>query len=260
MQNFKRISHDVDVTPFVDELNYAIDNNLIHTLFTQEKDAHSSRREEEFNSVFNTKYFYHHEDSIWEDLISDYSFTLTNPQTRLASIMHSSFLTPRNAYNSFPVLISFLKAFAEKRHASLQRVVIARLFPFGQVKPHADSGLYWKMRDRYHLVLEAKEGSIFISGGERQKFVEGEIWWFNNHVEHEVVNDSPHQRTHIIFDLLPNTQFSLMHKIKFSLYQAFFSLYFSVHGEKKFNAYIDGNPRTRAILVSYPFDVTRGIQ
>ena len=43
-----------------------------------------------------------------------------------------------------------------------------------------------------------------ISGGQKQIYREGDVWWFNNRVPHETFNDSDEERAHLIFDILPN--------------------------------------------------------
>jgi hypothetical protein len=78
-----------------------------------------------------------------------------------------------------------------------------RLNPNGKVYPHIDEGEYYKVRDRYHLVLSSPGGSHMNSGGETVVFQDGELWWFDNQAVHDAFNPSPHGRIHVIFDVLP---------------------------------------------------------
>ncbi len=55
--------------------------------------------------------------------------------------------------------------------------------------------------DRYHFVLASGAGSIFRCGDETVTMMPGEVWWFNNSVEHEVINNSGVDRIHMIADI-----------------------------------------------------------
>ena len=105
-------------------------------------------------------------------------------------------------YILFPILTAWVESFA-KELGELARLMIVSLQPEGKVYPHTDFGEYYKARDRYHLVLQSKSGSEMFSGDEKQTFKEGELWWINNKIKHEVSNPSKYPRIHIIFDVLP---------------------------------------------------------
>ena len=83
------------------------------------------------------------------------------------------------------------------------RISVVRLNPHGKVYPHVDEGDYYKVRDRYHLVLRSPGGSSMNSGGEEVVFRDGELWWFNNKAVHDAFNPSAEGRIHVIFDVLP---------------------------------------------------------
>jgi hypothetical protein len=106
----------------------------------------------------------------------------------------------------FPRLMQFLAKFARDQDKKLQRIMIVRLKPNGQVYPHIDAGSYYAARDRFHLVLISPCGSCFKSGPESVIFQEGDLWWFNNKVIHSSRNDSDVWRVHVIFDLLPRSR------------------------------------------------------
>jgi hypothetical protein len=105
----------------------------------------------------------------------------------------------------FPACVAFLGDFAKQMNAQLSRATIVRLKPRAKVLSHFDMGSYYFIRDRYHLVLYSKAGSILISGDEQVTMQPGELWWFNNKQYHEAYNDSDDWRIHYIFDLLPAT-------------------------------------------------------
>jgi hypothetical protein len=71
------------------------------------------------------------------------------------------------------------------------------------VLPHIDRGEYYRLRDRYHLVIRSEHGSLLNAGGESARLHEGELWWFDNKAIHDACNDSAADRIHLIFDLLP---------------------------------------------------------
>ncbi len=82
------------------------------------------------------------------------------------------------------------------------RAAIVRLRPHGRVYEHIDRGIYYQLRDRYHLVLRSRVGSRLRAGPEEIRMQEGELWWFDNCLPHEAFNDSDEPRLHLIFDIL----------------------------------------------------------
>ena len=105
----------------------------------------------------------------------------------------------------FPHCVGFLEGFASEMNAYLSRAMIVRLKPNAEVFRHVDAGSYYFIRDRYHLVLHSKSGSVLISGDEQVRMQPGELWWFDNKQYHEARNDSDEWRIHCIFDLLPKS-------------------------------------------------------
>ena len=102
----------------------------------------------------------------------------------------------------FPRAVGFMTEFAAEMNCLLSRAVIVQLKPGSRVSPHIDEGSYYFLRDRFHLVLQSSTGSLMMSGGERVRMREGELWWFDNKQFHESLNDSDEWRIHYIFDLL----------------------------------------------------------
>lgn len=94
----------------------------------------------------------------------------------------------------------------------LGRALIAKLRPGIGIAPHADiipqiseeskkmipPAIYY---DRYHIVLQSKPGVIFRCEDEQVYMATGELWWFDNTKEHEVVNNSDDDRIHLIVDI-----------------------------------------------------------
>ena len=81
----------------------------------------------------------------------------------------------------------------------LGRVFISRIKPGSSIPPHSDRippaeeafpdrivpAVYYK---RYQIALKASPGIVFQAGAESVFMAPGEIWWFDNCVEHTVIN------------------------------------------------------------------------
>ncbi len=120
--------------------------------------------------------------------------------------VHESRYTTGSA--NFPIARAFLESFAAEQDAELGRAKVVRLMPGRRVFPHIDRGEYYRLRDRYHLVLRSQAGSYLKSGDEEVRMQEGELWWFDNKAVHEAFNDGQVERIHMIFDLLPRARFA----------------------------------------------------
>lgn len=107
---------------------------------------------------------------------------------------------------NFPLASGFLCRIAREQDALLSRAKIVCLPAGRRVYPHIDRGDYYRVRDRYHLVLRSSRGSWLKTGDEELRMQEGELWWFDNKQMHEAFNDGQQDRIHMIFDLLPLTR------------------------------------------------------
>jgi hypothetical protein len=96
-----------------------------------------------------------------------------------------------------PLVMSVFNAVAGIR---LGRVLITRLHPGGKIEPHIDGGSHAEYYSRHHVVLQSAPGSIFRCGDESVQMETGQVWWFDNSKEHEVVNNSATDRLHLIID------------------------------------------------------------
>jgi aspartyl/asparaginyl beta-hydroxylase (cupin superfamily) len=114
---------------------------------------------------------------------------------------HPSCRTPHA--DRCPRIYSWVAQFVKELGGDLSRFSVVRLNPHGRVYPHIDEGDYYKVRDRYHLVLRSPGGSQMNSGSEEVVFRDGELWWFNNKAVHDAFNPSDEGRIHVIFDVLP---------------------------------------------------------
>lgn len=118
---------------------------------------------------------------------------------------HNQYVLPNGMYSAqLPYLMNWLQEFAVTTgNGTLQLARVVRLEARGQVYRHRDRGLYYLIRDRYHLVLRSLSGSRMQCEDRFSVWRSGELWWFNNHVPHQAFNDSVDERIHVIFDVLP---------------------------------------------------------
>lgn len=123
------------------------------------------------------------------------------PGAKNANDVHASRRT--RAAERFPRTLAFCESIANELGATLGRATLVTLLPKSRVYPHIDTGAYYRIRDRLHLVLRSPEGSPLTAGEETVVMREGELWVFNNKVRHSAENRSEEPRVHLIFDLLP---------------------------------------------------------
>ncbi len=123
------------------------------------------------------------------------------PGAKNANDVHES-RTARSAAG-FPTALAFCEEIAGLQEGRLGRATLVALQPRGWVRPHIDAGAYYRIRDRFHLVLRSQGGSPLTSGGETVVMQEGELWAFDNKAEHDARNPTDDPRVHLIFDVLP---------------------------------------------------------
>jgi hypothetical protein len=83
----------------------------------------------------------------------------------------------------------------------LGRVLINRIMPKGATLVHADEARHAAYYDRFHIPLETQPGVEFQCGDETVYMGRGEIWWFQNALQHQVRNNSNVPRIHLIVDI-----------------------------------------------------------
>lgn len=83
----------------------------------------------------------------------------------------------------------------------LGRVIIARLPPGGHIDAHPDSPHMCSYYNRYHICLEDNDKTEFRCGDEYFRPNVGDIFWFNNALEHEVWNNGTTDRLTLIIDI-----------------------------------------------------------
>ena len=123
------------------------------------------------------------------------------PGAKNANDVHASRVLRPAA--KFPRTLGFCEEVARSVGGRLGRAMLVALLPNSRVYPHTDAGAYYRIRDRYHLVLRSEQGSPLTVGDETVVMREGELWAFNNKVQHSARNPSGERRIHLIFDVLP---------------------------------------------------------
>jgi len=108
----------------------------------------------------------------------------------------------RPEINELPEARNHIMALMQSMGATrLGRCMINRIKPGGRIFPHADSKWHAEYWDRYHLVIQSEPGNVFRCGDEQVWMRPGELWWFQNALEHEVTNNSAEDRIHLVMDL-----------------------------------------------------------
>ena len=125
------------------------------------------------------------------------------PGAKNANDVHES-RTARSAAR-FPTALAFCEEIAGLQEGKLGRATLVALQPRGWIRPHIDAGAYYRIRDRFHLVLRSRDGSPLTSGG-AVVMREGELWAFDNKAEHDARNPTDEPRVHLIFDVLPASE------------------------------------------------------
>ena len=123
------------------------------------------------------------------------------PRAKNANDVHESRIA-RSA-RKFPRTLAYCESVADDMSGTLGRATLVALLPHGRVLPHVDAGAYYRIRDRFHLVLRSAGGSPLAAGDERVVMRPGELWAFNNKARHSADNPSEEPRVHLIFDVLP---------------------------------------------------------
>lgn len=123
------------------------------------------------------------------------------PGATNANDVHESRVAP--AAKKFPHTLAYCQRVADAMEGELGRATLVSLQPECKVFPHIDVGAYYRIRDRFHLVLKSSKGSPLTAEDETVVMQEGELWVFNNKAIHWAENRSDESRVHLIFDVLP---------------------------------------------------------
>lgn len=103
------------------------------------------------------------------------------------------------AYEALPALkpvIFDLMTKVEGEH--LGGVLITRIPAGCGIAPHVDRGWHVEFYDKFYLSLKSSPGAKFLCGEDVLEPKPGEIWRFDNRLEHSVVNESNEDRMTLI--------------------------------------------------------------
>jgi hypothetical protein len=91
---------------------------------------------------------------------------------------------------------------ARTQAVRLGGVMITRIPPGGRIEPHTDDGWHAKYYNtKLYVVLQSNPQCVNRVEEERVAMAPGEVWYFDNTKEHEVVNDGPDDRITLIICL-----------------------------------------------------------
>ena len=125
------------------------------------------------------------------------------PGEKNSNNVHESRLTRQAQY--FPQTLALCRGVARRRSGDLGRAMLVALLPKRKVAPHVDLGAYYRIRDRFPLVLASLRGSPVTAGDETVVMRPGELWAFDNKKRHWAWNPSDELRVHLIFDVRPQS-------------------------------------------------------
>ena len=82
------------------------------------------------------------------------------------------------------------------------KIVIAYLPPGAVIKPHRDSGEYYKYHNRIHVPLLTNQNVTMTTDDEEFHMATGKVYLFQNLKRHAARNASTEGRLHLILDML----------------------------------------------------------
>lgn len=83
----------------------------------------------------------------------------------------------------------------------LGRVMINKIAAGGRIYPHEDTPEHADYYTRFHIVLQSSAGCILKAGDEQLEMRTGDVFWFNNKLTHEVINNSGQDRISMVVDI-----------------------------------------------------------
>lgn len=147
-----------------------------------------------------------------DDIVLRYN-RYTKGEDYLDKICSSVSVVDYPAWNKLPAAQEFIFALMTRvKGKHLGRVMISRVAPGGSIPSHSDiiapaaqafpgRDYPWSYYERYHMVLQSGPGVVFRCGDEEVYMAPGEAWWFNNQIQHEVLNNSKFDRIHLVCDI-----------------------------------------------------------
>ncbi len=100
-----------------------------------------------------------------------------------------------------PIIFDLMREVEAER---LGGVLITRIPPGSGIAPHIDRGWHVEYYDKYYVSLKSSPGATFHCGDECINPAAGDIWLFDNRVEHWVENASESDRVTLIVCIRSN--------------------------------------------------------
>jgi len=109
-----------------------------------------------------------------------------------------------------PILNKLKSYYVYNYHASF----ISRLNPHSTITKHADSGYFLEKCNRIHVPLKTNKNVTYWIDDKPYYWQVGNIYEFNNLLEHEVINSSDSERIHLVLNLynLSKDELSILNK------------------------------------------------
>ena len=125
-----------------------------------------------------------------------------NDPTNPAAVVDDRQTIPYPAWDALPQVRPIVFDLMRRvEGVQLGRVLITRLAPGKCITPHVDGGAPATFYSRFQIALQSLPGCLFNAGGETVNFRSGEVWYFDNTIEHAVVNNSADDRLALIVDV-----------------------------------------------------------
>jgi hypothetical protein len=97
-------------------------------------------------------------------------------------------------------LISILNEHFKYSQPVIVKLIFAKLKAGGKIKPHIDNGFILQVPNRIHIPIIPNDDVIFTINKKQKQFKKGNMYNFNNTMEHSVINNSSTDRVHCIID------------------------------------------------------------
>lgn len=143
---------------------------------------------------------------------SDY-YDIYNPSVTLETLWSIELISPRRVSDTefefnpnenlkkCPHLLSIFNTF----QCSVETFRIHALDAGAGIRPHRDNGFSLEHgKVRIHVPIKTNDKVEILLEGEPVKMKEGECWYCNFHIKHEVHNRGDEERVHLIIDCMVN--------------------------------------------------------
>ncbi|MDF1696247.1 MAG: aspartyl/asparaginyl beta-hydroxylase domain-containing protein [Saprospiraceae bacterium] len=140
-------------------------------------------------------------------------YDIYNPSVTLKTLWSKQFIVPvgtpdtdikfvpNDALKKCPHLLSIFKTF----NCRVETFRIHSLDPGAHIKPHRDTGFGLEHgKVRLHIPIQTNDKVEILVEDQNIVMKEGECWYCNFHLNHEVTNGGDQPRIHLIIDCMVN--------------------------------------------------------